>query len=67
MGRKSKFTYEQKIEACERSINGKGSYRSIAHELGIDGQVSENQKRFKMNYLHGFRWWQSAKNKLVLR
>ena len=35
MGRKSKITYEQKIEACERYINGEGSYRSIALELGF--------------------------------
>jgi transposase-like protein len=36
MGRKSKFTPKQKIEACERYLNGKGSYSSIALELGID-------------------------------
>lgn len=35
MGRKSKFTSKQKIEACEKYINGYGSICSISDELGI--------------------------------
>ena len=35
MGRKSKFTSKQKIEACEKYLNGHGSLRSISNELGI--------------------------------
>jgi hypothetical protein len=31
MGRKPKFSKEVKIEACERYINGHGSFRSIVH------------------------------------
>lgn len=35
MGRKSKFTSKQKIEACEKYIKGHGSLRSISDKLGI--------------------------------
>ena len=55
MGRKSKFTYEQKIEACERYINGKGSYRSIAQELGIDwSSFREWVYKYKNNGKYSF-------------
>ena len=56
MGRKSKFTYEQKIEACERYINGKGSYRSISLELGIDwSSFREWVYKYKNNGKYSFR------------
>ena len=38
MGRKSKFTSKQKIEACEKYIKGQGSLCSISDELGITCQ-----------------------------
>ena len=39
MGRKSKFTPMQKIEACEKYLNGHGSLRSISNELGITHEL----------------------------
>ena len=39
MGRKSKFTPRQKIEACEKYLNGHGSLRSISNELGITHEL----------------------------
>lgn len=34
MGRKPKFSKEVKIKACEDYKNGKGSFESIASEIG---------------------------------
>lgn len=34
MGRNSKFSKEEKIEACERYRNGEGSFKSIEKEIG---------------------------------
>jgi len=39
MGRKSKFTSKQKIEACEKYIKGHGSLYSISNELGITHEL----------------------------
>lgn len=39
MGRKSKFTPKQKIEACEKYIKGHGSLYSISNELGITHEL----------------------------
>jgi len=36
MGRKSKFSKEIKIKACEEYKSGKGSFASIAENIGID-------------------------------
>ena len=47
MGRKSKFTPMQKIEACEKYLNGHGSLLSISHELGI---VVESFRRWLLKY-----------------
>ena len=47
MGRKSKFTSKQKIEACEKYINGYGSICSISDELGI---AYETFRRWLLKY-----------------
>ena len=47
MGRKSKFTSKQKIEACEKYINGYGSICSISNELGI---TYESFRRWLLKY-----------------
>ena len=47
MGRKSKFTPMQKIEACEKYLNGHGSLCSISYELGI---VVESFRRWLLTY-----------------
>ena len=47
MGRKSRFTPKQKIEACEKYINGRGSTYSIADELGI---AYESFRRWLLKY-----------------
>ena len=47
MGRKSKFTSKQKIEACEKYINGYGSICSISDELGI---AYESFRRWLLKY-----------------
>ena len=47
MGRKSKFTSKQKLEACEKYINGRGSIYSIANELGI---AHEAFRRWVLKY-----------------
>ena len=47
MGRKSRFTPKQKIEACEKYINGRGSTCSIADELGI---AYESFRRWLLKY-----------------
>lgn len=47
MGRKSKFTSKQKIETCEKYINGHGSTYSIANELGIS---YESFRRWVLKY-----------------
>ena len=39
MGRKSKFTPKQRIEACEKYIKGHGSLYSISNELGITHEL----------------------------
>jgi transposase-like protein len=45
VGRKPKFSKEVKIEACERYINGHGSFESIAKEVGC------NRERLRQWYL----------------
>ena len=47
MGRNSKFTSKQKIEACEKYINGHGSIYSISDELGIS---YESFRRWVLKY-----------------
>lgn len=47
MGRKSKFTPKQKIEACEKYLNGHGSLCSISKELGI---THESFRRWLLKY-----------------
>lgn len=47
MGRKSKFTPKQKIEACEKYITGYGSTYSIAEELSVS---SETFRRWLLKY-----------------
>mgnify|MGYP003307785520 CR=1 FL=1 len=39
MGRKAKFSKEVKITACEKYKNGKGSFVSIANEVGCAVEV----------------------------
>jgi transposase-like protein len=39
MGRKQKFSKEIKIKACEKYYNGKGSFKSIAKEVGCNESV----------------------------
>ena len=36
MGRKPKFSKEEKIKACEEYKNGKGSFNSIAFNMGCN-------------------------------
>ena len=47
MGRKSRFTPKQKIEACEKYIKGHGSICSISDELGI---AYESFRRWLLKY-----------------
>ncbi len=39
MERYSKFSKEVKIEACEKYHNGKGSFKSIAKEIGCNQET----------------------------
>ncbi|WP_432400850.1 transposase [Wukongibacter sp. M2B1] len=51
MGRKFKFSKEEKIEACEKYINGYGSITSIAKEIGCN---PEGLRQWYLKYkIHG--------------
>ena len=51
MGRKAKFSKEVKITACEKYRNGKGSFNSIANEVGCAREVL---RRWYYDYInHG--------------
>lgn len=51
MGRKSKFSKDVKIAACESYDNGHGSFRSIAKEMGCS---SEQFRQWYLKYkIHG--------------
>ena len=39
MGRKAKFSKEVKIKACEKYRKGKGSFGSIAKEVGCNESI----------------------------
>lgn len=51
MGRKAKYTYEQKVQACEDYLSGKKSKTEIARELEMgkwgDSEVRKWVKRYK--------------------
>lgn len=48
MGRKSKFTIEDKIQACEQYLNGEGSYATIATHYGADpSTIKDWVKRYQ--------------------
>lgn len=39
MGRHTKYSKEVKVEACEKYLSGKGSFISIANEIGCRKEV----------------------------
>ena len=51
MGRKSKFSKEVKVRACESYNNGHGSFKSIAREVGCS---RERIRQWTLDYhIHG--------------
>jgi transposase-like protein len=50
MGRKAKYSYEQKVQACEDYLNGKKSSSQIAAELSM----SENGQRVIREWAHQY-------------
>ena len=44
MGRKAKYTLEQKIVACEAYLSGKSSAKALARNLGL-GKGGDNRIR----------------------
>lgn len=51
MGRKAKYSKEEKIKACKDYLNGKGSFRSIADSIGTTKEVVRGW--YLANRIHG--------------
>ena len=58
MGRKAKYTKEQKVQACEDYLNGKKTTRQIAVELNM----SKNGSDIVLNWVKSYRAYKCQYN-----